>query len=95
MVEEIIKSFNEIVASLGLSNNQFFQGGFVLMVIGAILTYMRSVPKTIWNKIKRYLYVTMTIHKTDDSFWWMNKYLGEYYKNRRLKSFFVRTDDDL
>jgi chaperone BCS1 len=58
-----------------LKDNAFFQGGLVLMLVGAILAYARSVPFQIYEFLKSRAIISVEIEKSDTAYEWMLSWL--------------------
>lgn len=54
-----------------LTTNQFFSGGAVLMVIGALGVYLRSLPRTLWNWGMRVFTIYVEVTSTDETYNWI------------------------
>lgn len=69
-----------------LANNEFFQGGMILMLLGATLAYFRKVPRLIAKALKRG-YTSSVQFREADIVHWFGQWLaaGKYAKRcRRL-----------
>lgn len=60
-----------------ITDNPFFSGGFVLLVIGGLLAYLRNVPGKMWNFFERFFIVKIDIQDEDESYQWMRVWLAE------------------
>lgn len=75
-----------------VTSNQFIQGGLVLGIAGgvvaAILTQLKSVPGKIWERLDRYLFLTLTYDQTDDQvYYWFDAWLAKTFQNKSQKNF--------
>ncbi len=60
------------------SKNQFFQGGFVLMLIGAAGMWARSIPRAIKDWFLIRVSVTMHVTARDPIFVWMLRWISNH-----------------
>ncbi len=63
-----------------LLENPFFSGGLVLMILGGLLVWLRSVPLKIYNFIERFFIIKMEILDEDEAYHWMQVWLSERLK---------------
>ncbi len=59
MLTEILEWFNT-----QLGDNDFFKGGFLLLVLGSIGYWARAIPSMIWQQIKRLTLVTLSFDES-------------------------------
>lgn len=59
-------------------SNQFLSGGAVLMVMGAVLASLRTVPGYVYGWAKRKLIIELDIPDTDECFKWISVWLAEH-----------------
>lgn len=76
-----------------LFENQFFQGGFFLTMIGSVLYYLKGVPLALWERIKRKILFKATIEETDDLYLYVSRWLEEYY-SKSYRNVAATVDDD-
>lgn len=75
-----------------LSTNQFFGGGLILMVGGALVAYFREVPSRAWTWLRRRWVIEIDILDRDPAFDWIDKWLAQHtYSRKRARSLTVRT----
>lgn len=67
-------------------NNEFAQGGFILMAAGAALAYLRGIPGILWRWAKNRLLFTVEIDNTDQSFHWVMAWLASRGKGRFVQA---------
>jgi len=60
-----------------LKGNQFFHGGFILGVLGAIAAIFRQVPHKIWGLFLRYILTTVEFTSQDDFYVWFSLWLNK------------------
>lgn len=67
------------------ANNELFQGGFVLVLTGALLAYLRNIPKLIGKFLKRQ-FVSTILLRDQEIVQWVGRWLseGSYAKRCRL-----------
>ena len=63
------------------AGNQFMAGGFVLMLLGAILAYCRHLPSKIYRFFERFFILKIEIQDEDESYQWMQVWLAERLKH--------------
>jgi chaperone BCS1 len=55
--------------------NQFTYGGMIVVVMGAVMAYLREVPKFIWEFIVRQTTITVTVKDDDPAFDWVKEWI--------------------
>ncbi len=60
-----------------LAENQFAQGGIVLVVFGTLLVYARSIPGVLWKWVSKYTSWTVVVRNDDDLFKWLLKIISK------------------
>src|SRR5215469_8231428 len=65
--------------------NQFASGGLLLMVIGAIGAYLRSVPGKLWYWIVRQATVVLTVKDDDAAFVWVKEWFLDQKFLKRVR----------
>ena len=77
-----------------LGDNQLLQGGFVLMLAGALLAYARNVPRSLLSLAKRRFSVTLQL-RDPVIVSWLGQWLAEsqYAKRCRLLNVWVNQRD--
>lgn len=75
-----------------LSTNQFFSGGAVLMLAGGIWAYCRSMPRHVWQWVRRRIVLELEFADNDQSFQWMVRWLAnQSYTQNRARCLSVAT----
>lgn len=75
-----------------LTSNQFFGGGLVLMIGGAVLAYCREVPAALWAKLKQQWLIEIDVLDRDRAFDWIILWLAQHsYSKHRVRNLTVRT----
>ncbi len=69
-----------------LLNNQFFSGGLVLMLTGALMGLLRQVPSRLYAWTKHRFTVSLTILDTDPLFEWTKLWLDSLPYAKRARS---------
>lgn len=59
-----------------LSTNQFFQGGFIIGVAGALIAYLRNLPRQIYELFLDHGTITLEFDKNDITFEWFIKWIN-------------------
>ncbi len=72
-----------------LGENEFFQGGFVLALFGAVAMWGRQLPKKAWALIKRMLIVECDIQERDEAFRALVEWLALQPYGKKVKRFSV------
>ena len=57
-----------VLKNLLNGQNQFASGGLLLMVVGGLIAYLRSIPQRIWRWIVDQSTITITV-TNDDGFY--------------------------
>lgn len=55
--------------------DNLFQSGFALMMVGAVMVYLRAVPLMIWDAFQRRFTVRVEINSIDDAFHWVERWI--------------------
>lgn len=81
------------------SGNELVNGGIILIIFGAILTYFRRLPDKIMGIIERYFITRLEIQDNDESFYWIKIWLAQKLNNTLSISVYTRRkkrnlDDD-
>ena len=63
--------------SIFAGQNQFASGGLLLMVVGSIAAYLRSVPETLWDWFVEQTTMMITIKDDDAAFVWVKEWFLE------------------
>lgn len=63
-----------------LQQNQFASGGLLVVVVGAVLAYLRSMPSYLWRLFLRNFTNKVSFLNTDGSFEWVEKWFSLNYK---------------
>jgi chaperone BCS1 len=75
-----------------LATNQFFGGGLILMVGGALLACFRDLPGRIWLWLRHCWIIEIDILDRDPAFEWIDKWLAQHsYARDRARSLTVKT----
>ncbi len=72
-----------------LSANEFFQGGFVLALIGAIAVWGKKIPGKVWALAKRLLIVECDVQERDEAFRALVEWLALQPYGKKVKRFSV------
>jgi hypothetical protein len=60
-----------------LTQNPFFSGGAVLVMLGGLLAYFRHLPWRIWNFLERFFFLKIEVLDDDEAYHWMRVWLAE------------------
>jgi len=74
-----------------LTHNPFFSGGFSLMLIGAVVAFLRNLPGKILVAIDRRLSITVEIPDLDPAFRWVQVWLTTQPYSRRARDLSLAT----
>ncbi len=91
-MEELIQQIK-----IAISSNEFFQGGFILMVFGALLAWSRSLPPLIKKLFLRFYTIDIEVRDLELVFW-LSKWLASmpYSKRcRHLAGIMSRNQDEV
>ena len=72
-----------------LGQNEFFQGGFVLALIGAVAVWGKQIPGKIWSLTKRLLIVECDVQERDEAFRALVEWLALQPYGKKVKRFSV------
>ena len=61
--------------------NQFLSAGFILMILGGILVWLKGVPGQLWDFFERFFIVKIEILDDDEAYQWMQIWLAERLKD--------------
>lgn len=74
-----------------LATNQFFSGGLILLVGGALVAAARHVPGKIWEWVKERCFIEIDIPDREPAFEWLDKWLAAHtYARDRARRLTVR-----
>lgn len=68
-----------------LKQNMFASGGLMLMAVGGILAYLRSVPMWCWYKLKDQCSMSITITDDVDAYKWLRRWFNERPNTKRIR----------
>ncbi len=68
-----------------LASNQFLAGGSVLMLLGAILAYLRNVPKLLWAFTKRQSLIVLDVTDEEPIFEWFKIWFDRHPSLKRSR----------
>ncbi len=74
-----------------LVRDQFLTSGLALMIVGALMALLRSLPSRIWGFAERRLTIEVEIPDRDPAFRWVQKWLAEQRYARRARSLSLAT----
>lgn len=67
------------------SQNQFASGGLLLMMIGSVGVFLRSLPKHLWSLLVRQTTMTITVKDDDAAFQWVKEWFLEQNFLKRVR----------
>lgn len=74
---------NELKHLLFNSGNQFLSGGFILMLFGGAVAYLKGFPKKIWNLFLHLFTVSLNVNSNEYTYSWILRWLSKQsYMNR-------------
>jgi len=76
---------HEFLKNLLSGQNQFASGGLLLMIIGGISVWLRSVPETVWYWIVRQTTMMITVTDDDAAFAWVKEWFLEQEFLKRIR----------
>src|SRR5215470_2183574 len=75
----------ELLKSMLTGQNAFASGGLLLMIIGGVSVWLRSVPERIWYWIVRQATMVITIKDDDAAFVWAKEWFLEQRFLKRIR----------
>lgn len=87
---------SQLAAALqhAMASNQFFQGGIVLMVFGALAAYARRLPVRAYGWLQRRFILTFEVTNEDPLFYYLAAWLSLQPYSQRARSLTVTTYKD-
>ena len=67
------------------SQNQFASGGLLLMLIGSVGVFLRSLPEHLWSLLVRQTTMTITVKDDDAAFQWVKEWFLEQNFLKRVR----------
>src|SRR5215470_6930231 len=77
---------HDLLKNLLSGQNQFAAGGLLLMIIGGVSVWLRSVPETIWYWIVRQTTMIVTVTDDDAAFVWVKEWFLEQKFLARIRN---------
>lgn len=65
--------------------NQFASGGFLLMLVGGLAAYFRSLPEKIYEHILHLFSMTVTITDDSQAFIWFKWWFREHERSKKIR----------
>lgn len=81
----------EILKQILSGQNQFASGGLLLMIVGGIGVFLRSLPWTLWRWVERQMTMLITVDDEDAAFVWVKEWLLEQKFLKRVRRVDVDT----
>jgi chaperone BCS1 len=75
----------ELVKKILGGQNQFASGGLLLMVLGSVGVFLRSLPATLWQWIRGQSTLTITVKDDDQAFTWVKEWFLEQKFLKRIR----------
>ena len=75
----------EVLKHLLNGQNQFASGGLLLMVLGSIGVFLRSLPQQLWSWLVQQTTMMITVKDDDDSFAWVKEWFLEQKFLKRIR----------
>lgn len=79
------KEMFQIVKSMLMGRNEFASGGLLLMIIGALSVWLRTVPERVWHWIIRQTTMMVTVKDDDAAFAWIKEWFVEQKFVKRIR----------
>jgi chaperone BCS1 len=94
-----IMDLNQIIVEIRAAldsavSTEFFKGGFLIAVIGALAVKFQTLPRKIFQIVDRYSSVELVVDDGCDTFSWLSKYCNDLFENSTFGSFYVVDSDD-
>ena len=67
----------EIIKHMISNQNQFASGGLLVMIIGGVGVFLRSLPAFLWSVMVRQTTVMITVKDDDAAFQWVKEWFLE------------------
>ena len=67
------------------SQNQFASGGLLLMAIGSVGVFLRTLPERVWSWLEHQFTMTITVKDDDAAFVWVKEWFLEQQFLKRLR----------
>src|ERR1700756_2598490 len=67
------------------SQNQFATGGLLLMIVGSIGVFVRSLPSRLWQWFLDQFTMTVTVKDDDEAFTWVKEWFLEQQCFKRIR----------
>jgi len=80
-----------VLKTLLSGQNQFASGGLLLMIIGSIGVFLRSLPWTLWRWVESQTTMLITVNDDDAAFVWVKEWLLEQRFLKRVRRVDVDT----
>ena len=77
---------HDLLKNILSGQNQFASGGLLLMIIGGVSVWLRSVPETIWYWIVRQTTMIITVTDDDAAFVWVKEWFLEQKFLARIRN---------
>ncbi len=77
---------HELLKNILNGQNQFASGGLLLMIIGGISVWLRSVPESVWHWIVRQTTMIITVTDDDAAFVWVKEWFLEQKFLARIRN---------
>jgi mitochondrial chaperone BCS1 len=75
----------EVLKHILNGQNQFASGGLLLMVLGSIGVFLRSLPQQLWSWLVQQTTMMITVKDDDDSFAWVKEWFLEQKFLKRIR----------
>jgi chaperone BCS1 len=82
---------SQILKSILAGQNQFASGGLLLMIVGGIGVFLRSLPVTLWRWLEKQSTMLITVADEDVAFVWVKEWLLEQQFLKRIRRVDVDT----
>lgn len=76
---------SELFKRLLTEQNQFATGGLLLMIVGGVGVFLRSIPQTLWYWCVNQLTMTITVQDDDAAFLWVKEWLLDQKFLKRVR----------
>ncbi len=75
--------------------NEFLSGGAVLIILGAIMAFLRHIPAKIIAFLHRRVITTVDVADQDSAFYWLQEWLAQHPYSERSRLLSVTTEKHL
>ena len=76
---------HELLKLIFSGQNQFASGGLLLMIVGSVGVFLRSLPSRLWNWVESQATMMVTVKDDDAAFKWVKEWFIEQPFLKRVR----------